>query len=80
MEHIGDHPAIRCAMDTGFAPWELPHHVGRCAGCGEVICDGESAFCADDGKLVHGECFLEYVLDRYGVEAIGDALGYERVG
>ena len=74
---MGDHPDIVCAMNTGYAPWELPHHVGRCAYCGEAVERGET-FYEMDGKMLHEECFLEYVLAHYGLDKLADELGYEK--
>ena len=78
MAEFLEHPAIRKAMDYGCGA--LPHYVGRCVGCGEVICDGDGCFCTDDGRLLHEDCLVEYVLDRLGADALAQELGYERVG
>ena len=80
MAEFLEHPAIGCAMDTGFAPYALPRIVGRCVGCGEAVCDGDGCFRTDEGRLVHEECFLDYVLDRFGADSLAEELGYERVG
>lgn len=79
MEMMGEHPAVRRAMACGYGA-ALPHRIGRCDCCGEVICDGDGCFCADDGRLVHEDCLIEYVLDRFGTDTLAEELGYERVG
>ena len=79
MAEFLEHPAIRKALASGF-PSALPHRVGRCDCCGEVICDGDGCFCTDDGKLLHEDCLVEFVLDELGTDVLATELGYERVG
>lgn len=51
MREILEHPAITCALRTGYPPdaWEMPEEIYLCSQCGTEIDEEQSAYglCAD---------------------------------
>ena len=39
--------------------------IGQCAWCGEAVRDDDDRFEFPDGTVVHDDCMLPYVEDRY---------------
>lgn len=46
MREILEHPAITCALRTGYPPdaWEMPEEIYLCSQCGAEITEEQSAY------------------------------------
>ena len=52
-----------------------PQLIGYCLQCGGEIYAGESHY-DGSGGLVHGDCMVEFVLDRVSVPELAARMGY----
>lgn len=82
----------RYEMEHGMdCPHDLQFRHGRCSYCGEYIeqddryfrgtllpCGTADAADASD-VLLHKECFMEYILDKYSEAELASALGLKEV-
>ena len=47
-----------------------------CRWCGEAVTRAEERYEAIDGTAVHAECMEAFLLERVGLEALAERMGY----
>ncbi|MCI8388944.1 MAG: hypothetical protein HFE63_10845 [Clostridiales bacterium] len=51
-DDIPDHPTIRCAENTGYAPWQTDGKVCYCPECGEELTIADDVYVNFDGEVI----------------------------